>query len=182
MGHYELRRIMMNSKKWWSTVKKDEFKFNNWLQKQYFGELKASERIAQLVSKYKLKEKDANILNIIAFQESQHAQWVLELLEAREVKPLNDHVERYWSETGLEFESADEAFAVAAHAEGMRLERIRAIVEDTESPSDVKEVFTKILKDEEFHERAFRELTSEAQYELSRNNHEKGLKALGLTL
>lgn len=172
----------MNSQEWWNSVKNDTSKFNQWMQKQYYGELKASERVAELISKFNLQGKDANIVSIISGQESQHAKWVLGLLTSRGVKPLESHSERYWSETGLEFESSNEAFAVAAHAEGMRLERIRAIVNDLETPSDVREVFGKILKDEEFHERAFKGLTTETQYELSKNNHDKGLKALGLTL
>jgi len=172
----------MDSRDWWSSVKRDPFKFNDWLQKQYYGELKASERVAGLINKYKLGCKEAATVGLIADKEAQHASWIGDLLRSRGLAPLDSHTERYWEETGLDFESADEAFAVAAHAEKMRLERIRAIVEDEDSPSDVLEVFNKILRDEEFHEKAFRSLSSDVQYELSRYSHEKGLKALGLTL
>lgn len=172
----------MNSKEWWNTVKNDHVKFNSWLQKQYFGETKAAERIKQLITKYNLNKEQSKIIKKIAKQEENHAKWIFGLLKSRGVQPLEKHKERYWKETGIEFDTSDEAFAVAAHAEKMRLERIQVIVDDVNAPSDVRKIFKLILKDELFHEKAFKELSTPEQYKKSEKNHKAGLKSLGLTL
>jgi len=62
----------------------------------------------------------------------------------------------------------------------MRLERIRAICDDENAPKDFRDVFLKILPDEEFHEYTFKK--SEEEYEHTRGNHELGRKVLGLVV
>lgn len=170
----------MNSEQWWSEVKKEQNKFNHWLQTQYFGEMKATERIGSLISVYNLTGKTAKIISRIASDEANHAKWVLELLKTRGVTPPTKHEERYWKKVGLSFNSALEAFAVASHAENMRLEKLQVIANDKEAPSDIRKVFKKILKDEVFHESAFKKLTSQTEYEKAKDNHIKGRIELGL--
>lgn len=58
--------------------------------------------------------------------------------------------------------------------------RIRALASDERVDKDIREVFTKILPDEEFHERAFGAMTSTNQIESTRGLHELGLELLGL--
>lgn len=75
---------------------------------------------------------------------------------------------------------AQYASAVAAHAEEMRLERIKVIMEDNESPADVKKVFTQIYKDELFHAKGFKLIAGDEYYNKASENHAKGIEALGL--
>lgn len=63
----------------------------------------------------------------------------------------------------------------------MRLERIRAIASDTEAPEDIKQVFLRILPQEEYHARAFRKMTSTEAYNATTDAHELGRVALGLS-
>ncbi len=64
----------------------------------------------------------------------------------------------------------------------MRLERIKAIVNDAGAPDDVRSVFRKILKDETFHAKAFTHLTSKESFVKMEKQHKAGAKALGLQL
>lgn len=174
---------MQTAASWWESVKSDEAKINEWLIKQYRGEITAVERIMQFGLQYAETEHQSKVLHAIAAQEKQHAQWIRELLETRNIEPVVENAEkRYWANTLPGIESFETGAAVAAHAEGMRLARIRVISSDEDAPSDIREVFKKILKDEEWHEQAFTQLSSPEALEATKSNHEAGLEALGLVL
>lgn len=172
---------MKNSKVWWNEVKTDSVKFNDWLIKQYRGEVTAASRIESFAEKYATSSRDKKILKVIAGQEKTHANWVLDLLKSRNIKPDIEHAEdRYWKETLPEIESFETGAAVGAHAEAMRLDRIKAICEDELAPVDVRSVFKKILRDELFHERAFRNMAGVEAMLATENAHNKGKELLGL--
>jgi len=103
-------------------------------------------------------------------------------LRARGEEPavIADKAERYWRATLPGIESWDTGCAVAAHAEAMRLERIRVIAADPDAPADVREVFARILPQEEFHERAFRTFSTDAALTATLHQHLAGAQALGL--
>lgn len=169
------------SQQWWSEVKNDPDRFNGWLVKQYRGEATAAKRINDFAEQYAPDETTKRILRIIAGQEAQHAKWVRELLVARGIEPSLEGAEkRYWKETLHEITSFATGAAVAAHAERMRLERIRTIAEDASAPADVKRVFQLILRDELFHEEAFREMAGPQAMERTLGSHRDGRRALGL--
>lgn len=114
-------------------------------------------------------------------QERKHAGWVLGLLQTRGVEPDTSNAEkRYWQEVLPEIESFETGAAVGAHAEAMRLERIRAICCDQEAPQDVRDVFQRILKDEVFHEQAFRDMAGREAMQRTAGAHERGRELLGL--
>ena len=171
---------------WWKEVKADPVKFNEWLVKQYRGEVTAATRIVQLGERFEVSEGAQRILAIIAGQEAQHAGWIGELLTARNVElPVVSQEEaegRYWAATLPAIDSFQVGAAVAAHAEEMRLARIKVIMDDTKAPKDVRDVFTKIYKDELFHARAFRDFTTDEALATALSAHEAGMEALGLTL
>jgi tRNA isopentenyl-2-thiomethyl-A-37 hydroxylase MiaE len=174
---------MQTASQWWESVKSDENKINDWLIKQYRGEVTAATRIIQFGLQYAGTEKQVDILATIAKQETQHAEWIYELLEARNIKPVVEDAEkRYWAKTLLGIKDFETGAAVAAHAEGMRLSRIRVIASDEFAPGDIREVFKKILKDEVWHEKAFTQLSSPEALEATKENHEAGVEALGLVL
>jgi rubrerythrin len=174
---------MQTSQQWWDEVKADDAKLVSWLKDQYHGEATASVRITNFLSEFGRHDDAARVIEIIARQEATHALWVGELLEARGVKPaILPKDERYWNETLPAISDFESGCAVAAQAEEMRLERIRVIVADKDTPADIRAVFRKILPQEEFHERAFRKYTTEEALAKTRPNQVKGLEALGLVL
>lgn len=169
------------SQQWWDEVKVDSNKLNRWLLKQWRGEVTASGRIRGFAATYAPDESTSRILHIIADQERQHAEWVLELLKARGINPDATGAEvRYWKETLPQVRSFEVGAAVGAHAEGMRLERIRTIAADATAPDDVRKTFQQILKDEVFHERAFREMAGPDAMTLTEASHRRGRAVLGL--
>ena len=77
-------------------------------------------------------------------------------------------------------EDGNYAAAVAAHAEEMRLERIKVIMEDETADSDIVNTFKNIYKDELFHAKGFRLISGDEYYNKASESHAKGLEALGL--
>lgn len=169
------------SQQWWAEIKNDPKRFNSWLLRQYRGEATAAKRITEFADQFAPDVKTKRILYTIATQEMNHAEWVLQLLKTRGIQPRIEGAEkRYWQVTLPEIKSFETGAGVAAHAERMRLERIRTIAEDETAPGDVKSTFAQILKDELFHERAFREMAGPMGMELTLEAHREGRKALGL--
>jgi rubrerythrin len=177
---------MKTSQQWWDEVKSDEMKTKAWLRRQWRGEVTASFRIQRLAKQFTDEEsQEHKILNAIAHQEEQHASWIKELLDARGIEVDGTDIasaeNRYWAETLPGIKDFTTGTAVAAHAEGMRLDRIRVIANDKQAPEDIRDAFTKILKDEVWHEAAFTKLSTPEAMEETRHNHRAGLEALGLT-
>jgi rubrerythrin len=173
---------MRSSQQWWNEVKASPELFNDWLVKQYRGEVTAANRIARFADQY--ESQYHNVLAKIADQEAQHAEWIEEILTARGIEvdasDIQHAEDRYWKETLPGIDSFETGAAVAAHAEAMRLERIEVICNDPESPKDVRDTFRKILKDELFHEKAFRFMAGKVAMDATQGNHDLGLQALGL--
>ena len=174
---------MQTSEQWWNTIKNDSVKLLNWLKNQYHGEVTASARIQAFNDKFATKALDKHTLTTIAAQEKRHAQWIGELLEARGITPQKlTKEERYWNQTLPAIKNFQTGAAVGAHAETMRLERIRVIAADTEAPKDIREVFTKILVEEVFHAQAFTNMAGPKALKATASAHQHGLNALGLTI
>ena len=172
---------MKTSQQWWDEVKQSPSLLNEWLVKQYRGEVTAANRIRDLADKFKIKGRTRDLLEVIATQEETHASWVLALLKARGIQPSVENAEnRYWAEVLPGIDDFATGTAVAAHAEKMRLDRIQVISNDTEAPADIRNAFERILKDELFHEKAFRSMSTSLALEATKDNHERGMQVLGL--
>jgi rubrerythrin len=175
------------SAEWWSAVKVDPVLLMDWLRKQYHGEATAAVRMRDFLARFGAQARDprwVNTVEEIARQEETHAEWVGELLRARGEEPsvIANKAERYWDATLPGIESWESGCAVAAHAEAMRLDRIRVIAADPDAPPDVRAVFARILPQEEFHERAFRAFASDAALTAALEGHAAGAEALGLVV
>lgn len=172
---------MKTSIEWWNETKANDAELINWLRNQYHGEVTAAERIERYCTA-KLSEDDKRraILKMIAAQERQHSRWVGDLLKARNAMPeILTKSERYWEIVLNKIESFEDAAGIAHHAETMRLERIRVIAEDETAPEDIRAVFSKILKDELFHAKAFASLAGKEAIEKLKPSHLKGTEAIG---
>ena len=170
------------SKAWWDKTKKSDAKITTWLQKQYIGEARAVSRLKIYLDHFDPQPKFRMVVEKIAGQEGKHADWIEDLLYTRFAVPDLKHEDRYWKHTLQGIKSFDDMCGVAWAAESMRLERIKTIVEDKNAPEDIRNTFKKILKDELFHERAFRALSSKTSKKKAIVNHVKGLAAIGLSM
>lgn len=165
---------MKTSQQWWNETKGSPLKLTNWLQRQCYGEYQAYKRISELANKFQNP-----VLKKIADQEYTHYMWIRQYLTANGIEPVNEHEERYWKEVNLSFNNLIEAAAVGHHAEAMRLERIKVIAKDN-SLNTLANIFKKIQKDEEFHVKAFKDLTTEEELAIAAIDHEQGMISLGL--
>ncbi len=173
---------MKTSQEWWDQTKASPEKIINWLKNQYHGEAVAAERIRQFILP-KMEGKYEFMVERIADDETRHASWIRDLLISRGVFPqILQKEERYWKTVMTEDFNNDGnyAAAVAAHAEEMRLERIKVIMDDELAPEDIRATFINIYKDELFHAKGFKLIAGDDYYNKASENHAKGLEALGL--
>lgn len=172
------------SAEWWAEVKADPKRLLDWLHKQYIGEITAHVKMTDFLAAYGAQAKDpkwAETVEKIAYQEAAHSVWIGALLVARGETPgKGTATNRYWEKTLPGIDSWESGCAVAALAEKMRLERIRVIAGDPEAPQDIREVFAKILPQEEFHEKAFRSFATDEALTAALEGHQAGMNALGL--
>jgi len=173
---------MKTSQQWWEETKSSHEKLVAWLEKQYTGEVTAATRILDLRDKFHASGLNHRMLTFIAEQEQKHAIWIAELLANRGVgqPEVGDPNRRYWKETLKGIEDFETGCAVGAHAEAMRLDRIRAIAMDESAPKDIRETFQKIQVEEVGHERLFRTMSTPEAMAATLHNHEAGAAALGL--
>jgi hypothetical protein len=173
---------MKTSEQWWNETKSDPDKLDHWLKRQYVGEIAAVNLLSKILLKFSSMPYSAyRTIHSIMMQEALHASWVRNLLDGRGIVLADDPESdrRYWSEVIPNVDTFEKAMAAAHNAEGMRLARIRAIVNDEQAPSDIRKVFQDILPHEEWHEEAFGTLKGSADMKAE---HQKGLNALSLVL
>ena len=172
----------MNTEQWLDKVTSSKAELHHWLERQYIGEMTAATRIHKLASE--APEKFKPVLSKIALDEAVHACWVMDLLVNRGINvPTIDHAEdRYWKPILSELDTFEKTAAAGHHAEGMRLVRIRALAESDKVDEDIRNVFRKILPDEEFHEKAFGKMSDSESINYMQDKHQAGLDMLGLEI
>lgn len=179
---------MKTTAEWLQEVKTVPGKLEHWLERQYVGEALAAHRIYILAQGAgvagMVSGRQYMMLNKIANDEAQHTIWIRGLLEARgiAIPEVTDEGTRYWEPILGQIESFEEVTAAGHHAEEMRLVRIRALAADEEIDADIREVFARILPDEEFHAKAFATLSTPEAIEKVKPFHEAGLKMLSLVV
>lgn len=173
---------MKTTYQWLDEVKADPAKLTHWLKRQYIGECLAANRIELLART--VEGRHQHILMKIAKDELTHAEWVRSLLETRniEIPEVSIKDTRYWEPILNNLQSFEEIAGAGHHAETMRLVRIRALAADTEIAIDIRQVFSNILPDEEFHAKAFEAMSNESAINSSKVLHEQGLDMLGLEI
>lgn len=174
----------MNTEQWLEKILSDQSNLYHWLQRQYVGEVNAARRIKALLDRPDLDNPTRCLIEKIASDEAKHAKWVLGLLAIRgvEVPALDDAENRYWKPINEAMETFEDIAAAGHHAEGMRLVRIRALAACDRIDADIRDVFQRILPDEQFHERAFLAMSSQESLDKMKGSHEKGLELLGLEI
>ena len=175
---------MKTTEQWWQEVSACPNKFNEWLKKQYYGEVQACVRIRKMSEIFKLSPIQRSVIRKIANDEATHAAWIKGLMIQRgiAVSDLDRGTDRYWAEV-LEYDmsvySFEELCAIGHHAEEMRLDRIAVLMRQSGYP-DVADVFDKIWRDEVFHADAFKAMSTEQHLVRFKGAHEEGKVALGL--
>ena len=173
---------MKTTQQWLVEIKANPAKLTHWLARQYIGEALAAERIQSLADVTENRSK--YLLERIARDEAKHCEWVGELLTARGIS-LPDptyHDTRYWEPILANLHTFSEITAAGHHAEAMRLIRIKALAADTDIPEDIRNVFARILPDEEMHTKAFAAMSNEDAILSTKELHNAGLEMLGLEI
>ena len=174
----------MTTQQWLAKILSSKEELHNWLIRQYIGEMTAVGRIARVA--HTAPKRYQSILWKIADDEFQHATWVLNLLIVRGIGWPDvgnaQAEERYWKPVKEGMETFEDTAAAGHYAENMRLVRIRALANCAEIDKDIRDVFIKILPDEEMHEKAFKAMTNQESLDKMKSKHEAGLELLGLEI
>ena len=131
-----------------------------WLQKQYVGELEAIASMEKLLRSFDANPKGAKLRNLVVRvirDERNHVAMIERLLQARGVTPEAPASPEVLS--GLD--QWAEGCAATSRAEAIRAGEIRTVIADLGTPDDIRTVFGRVLKEEVFHEKAFRELAGQ---------------------
>ena len=147
-------------RKTWPIRKAQPYGIVNWLQGQYIGEINAVASMEALLEVFKQQPgtpKAGLLVEKIVRDEKNHVALIGKLLVSRGVEP------RMPCETAVldGLDTWDDGCAIASRAEAVRAGEIRIVLNDPDTPDDVKMVFSLILSEEAFHERAFRRLAGE---------------------
>ena len=170
---------------WWKQCLSDPEKLEHWLVSLYNNEKDAEERFINFANEYCQNDKDAyNIFTTIAEQERQHAILVDKVMTDRGIVKYTKSSKdgRYWRNTLPCICDMETAAAIGAYAEGLSLKRMRVIIDDPETPTDLREMFKVIEPEESFHARSLADIATKFGMDKVRDCHDKGLEELGLKI
>ncbi|ASD50435.1 hypothetical protein FDI24_gp154 [Acidovorax phage ACP17] len=175
---------MKTTAEWLAGIENDRALLEDWLKKQYRGEVRASIKVAELAETI----EDPSLrtaVDRVADDEGRHAAWIRAILkvEGVEVNPDQENADdRYWRHVMDGELSQDELLAAGAHAEQMRLVRIEAIMNSGVLGQHIIAVFRRIYEDEVHHARIFSQACTPEAYAKMSEKHQAGLAALGLEI
>lgn len=170
---------------WWKKCLNDKEKLEHWLVSLYNTEKDAEERFINFAESYCIDDKETyDIFYNIALQERNHAVLVEKLLKGRNVSlyEKSSKNSRYWRNTLPCIIDKKTASAVGAYAEGLSLKRMRVIIKNKNTPSDLKELFKIIEPEESYHAKVLVKIATRYGMKKVKDCHDKGLEELGLKI
>jgi len=170
---------------WWKKCLNDKEKLEHWLVGLYNNEKDAEERFIDFANTYCINNKEEyDIFIKIAKEEANHAILVDEILKNRNIKLYKKSTKngRYWRNTLPCIVDLKTAAAIGAFAEGLSLKRMRVIIKDENTPSDLKELFNIIEPEEAVHAKLLQKIATKHGMKNVKDCHDKGLEELGLKI
>ena len=170
---------------WWQKCLLDKQKIEHWLISLYNNELDAKERFLDFAEKYCQEDVESyKIFLEIAAQEAKHAILVENIIKNRglTIYVKSSKTGRYWLQTLKCIEDKMTAAAIGAYAEGLSLKRMRIIINNVNTPVDLRELFKIIEPEESYHAKILQKIAKKYGMSKVRECHNKGLEALGLKI
>jgi len=170
---------------WWTECINNPEKLQHWLVGLYNNEKDAEERFIDFANTYCLEDKEAyDIFIEIAQQEHNHAILVDNILRARGIELYSKSTKdgRYWKNALPCVCDMQTAAAIGAYAEGLSLRRMRVIINDENTPDDLRDMFAIIEPEESYHAKILQKIATKHGMASVRDCHDKGLEELGLKI
>ena len=169
---------------WWNGVLSDPIKLDRWLIRLYYNEFDAYLRFLDFAGRYCVENSEEwHLFKFLSLQELRHAEMVLEVIKARRLSLERvNGVERYWDCVLPCIKDGITAAGVGALAEGLSLSRMRVILKDKNTPSDLVTLFSLIEPDEGVHAKVLGVLAGKFGMKSVMDCHNRGLEALGLRI
>lgn len=174
-----------NTEIWWKTCLDSPEKLEHWLIALYNNEKDAEFRFKEFAELYCKNDIESyNIFHTIAEQEKNHAILVEKIIQNRGLTLYDKSSKdgRYWRNTLPCVIDKITAAAIGAYAEGLSLKRMRVIIKDTNTPTDLKELFQTIEPEESFHAKTLEQIATKYGMKKVKDCHDKGLEELGLLI
>lgn len=173
------------TEEWWNKCLNDKEKLEHWLVSLYNNEKDAEDRFINFAETYCLDDKEAyDTFYNIACQERNHALLVEKILNKRNIalyeKSSKDG--RYWRNTLPCIVDKHTASAIGAYAEGLSLKRMRVIISNKNTPSDLIELFKIVEPEEAYHAKVLEKIATKYGMKKVKDCHDKGLEELGLKI
>lgn len=173
------------TQEWWTKCLNDKEKLEHWLVSLYNNEKDAEERFINFANDYCQNHKtEYDTFINIAMQEANHAMLVEKILNDRNIElyAKSSKNGRYWRNTLECICDMKTAAAIGAYAEGLSLKRMRVIIKDPNTPTDLKALFEIIEPEEAYHAKALKTIATNYGMKAVKDCHDKGLEALGLKI
>lgn len=170
---------------WWQKCLNDKEKLEHWLVGLYNNEKDAEERFINFAETYCKNDVQAYVIFMkISEQEAQHAVLVEKVLKERGIALFTKSTKngRYWRNTLPCIIDCSTAAAIGAYAEGLSLKRMRVIIKNPKTPTDLVEMFKIIEPEEAYHARMLEMIATKHGMKAVKDCHDKGLEELGLKI
>lgn len=173
------------TEEWWDKCLNDSEKLEHWLVGLYNNEKDAEDRFIDFANTYCKDDPEAyKIFYEIAEQENNHAKLVEKVLINRNISLYEKSTKngRYWRNTLPCVCDKLTAAAIGAYAEGLSLKRMRVIINNKETPNDLREMFKVIEPEESYHAKVLQKIATKYGMKSVKDCHDKGLEELGLKI
>lgn len=173
------------TEEWWTKCLNDKEKLEHWLVGLYNNEKDAEERFLSFANTFCKNDRQAyDIFESIALQERNHALLVENILKNRNIELyyISTKNGRYWRNTLPCIYNMKTAAAIGAYAEGLSLKRMRAIINDKNTPQDLIDLFKIIEPEEAYHAKMLQKIATKYGMKAVKDCHDKGLEELGLKI
>jgi rubrerythrin len=166
------------TKAWWENLIKDEARTAAWLKKLYGTELGGYDDYQGFLAKFKHEATDrtVKILSNIADDELKHSKVIIDVLAGRghQLDP-NPPQSTYWQTMDSHIVDLTTACAANYYGEALAAFRFEVIAEHKDTPTDIREMLSIVLPDEQFHRETLKRLAGADILEQFREIHENAV-------
>ena len=171
------------TKIWWGKILKDKNKLEMFLSNLHNTEEEAEDRFRLFAETYCKDDKESyDLFRQISGEEKNHALMIKDLIKNLGFELGFKKESKYFKHTLNCVKDKISAAAIGAFAEGLSLKRLRVIIKDENTPTEIKSVFSLIEKDESNHTKYLQSIAGQYGMKDLKDCHDKGLEKLGLLI
>lgn len=167
------------TEQWWDMLLNDEEKLHRWLIKLLWVEKGGFDDYSIRALQFPHTHEQKLILRKIALDEEKHSRMIEFVLRDRGITEFpNDQPSSYWGTMFENIKDVTDYAAASAYGEIAAANRFSFLVNYPFTPDDLKDLFSNILPDEQFHVTALTEIAGKGKMNKFRNLHIQTMREL----